>query len=299
MKKTFSSEVKDEMCNLNIKSVSEATAELAAMLIFGENTESDCILIRSSRAENTARIQALLKKTQNLRITIDVSEKKNTYEIRVPKDAAEGLGVYISSRGDIELDEEIIESEADKRAFLRFAFIVSGTITSPEKNYSCELFTVNENMAYIAAEILESLDIAANTVKRKEYFVTYLNDCDSVTRFLGLVGAQSSVLKLMAAQVEKDYRNQTNRIFNCRVANLDKTIKTAAIQCAAIEKLANSPAWEALQDELKTLAMLRLKNTQCNLAELGEMMSPPISKSTVNRRMNKILKLASDNKPNE
>lgn len=299
MKKTFSSEVKDEMCNLNIKNISEATAELAAMLIFGENTESDCILIRSFRAENTARIQALLKKTQNLRITIDISEKKNTYEIRVPKTVAEDLGVYISPRGDIELDEEIIENESNKRAFLRGAFIVSGTITPPEKNYSCELFTVNENMAYIAAEILESLGVTANTVKRKEYFVTYLNDCDSVTRFLGLIGAQASLLKLMAAQVEKDYRNQTNRIFNCRVANLDKTIKTAAIQCAAIDKLARTPAWDDLQDELKTLAMLRLKNTQCNLAELGEMMSPPMSKSTVNRRMNKILQLARANNTSE
>ena len=292
MEKTFSSEVKDELCLLNIKTLQAAAAELAAMLIFGENTDTDNIVIKSGRAENAARIQALLKKAGGQRIAIDVSERKNIYTVKIPKNAAENLGVYITEQGDIELDEEIIENENEKRAFLRGAFIVSGTITPPEKNYSCELFTMNENMAYIAAEILESLGVKANTVKRKEYFVTYLNDCESVTAFLGIIGAHTALLHLMTTQVEKDYRNQTNRIFNCRVANIDKMIKAAAGQCAVIERLMASQKWEELTPQLRALAELRMENKESSLAELGEKMSPPISKSAVNRRMSRLLELA-------
>lgn len=292
MKKSFSSLVKDELCTLNIKSKPEAASELAAMLIFGENYNGNKIIIKTTRAQNAARLQALFRKASGEEIFIDVTGKN--YLVMVSKSTAESIGVYSSEDGYIELDEDIFDEDVKKRAFLRGAFIASGTITPPEKTYSAELFTYNENMAYIAAELLDSFNIHANIIKRKDYFVTYLKDKNSVSDFLNVIGAHSSLMTLMTTQIEKDFRNRTNRATNCKVANLDKTISASAKQCSAIEKLYHSPRWESLDDELKAIAKLRIEHKDLSIAQLGEIMTPPLTKSSVNRRLNKLVELTKE-----
>lgn len=294
MKKSFSSLVKDELCSLNIKEKKDAAAELAAILIFGENTDLQTINIRSSRAHTAARIQALIKKVYHEDISIDVKGSGKSYSISLSVDAAEDIGLFFSDEGDIELDEDVFTDDSSKKAFLRGAFIIGGTINSPEKDYSCELLTYNKNIAYMASELLEEFKIHANTVKRKEYYVTYLKDSESVSDFLSIIGAHNSMMSFMMTQIEKDYKNQQNRQMNCRVANLDKTIAAAVLQCKAIEKIFNTPRWDKLDDQTKQLARLRLENTDISLNQLGEMINPPLSKSAVNRRLKKIIEMADE-----
>ena len=45
----------------------------------------------------------------------------------------------------------------------------------------------------------------------------------------------------------------------------------------------------SLPSELKELALLRLKNPQASLKELGESLTPKLSRSGVNHRMNKLI----------
>lgn len=294
MKKSFSSLVKDELCSLNIKEKKDAAAELAAILIFGENTDLKTVIIRSSRAHTAARVQALIKKIYQEDISIDVKGMGKSYSISLTTDAAENIGLFFSDEGDIELDEDVFTDESSKKAFLRGAFIIGGTINSPEKDYSCELLTYNKNIAFMASELLEEFKIHANTVKRKEHYVTYLKDSESVSDFLSIIGAHNSMMSLMMTQIEKDFNNQQNRQTNCRVANLDKTIAASALQCRAIEKIVNTSKWDKLDEQTKELAQLRLKNIDTSLTQLGKMLSSPLSKSAVNRRLQKILEMADE-----
>ena len=48
----------------------------------------------------------------------------------------------------------------------------------------------------------------------------------------------------------------------------------------------------ALPSELRETAELRMKFKDISLCELGAMMTPPISKSGVNHRLNKIIEIA-------
>ena len=290
-KKSFSLGVKEELCTVKFKE-EEARAELAAMILFGENIVDGSILIKTDHAEIAARIQAVLKKAVGEEIPIDILKGRKNFSVNITPEIAEETGVYLSSDGDIELDEDVYESDNTKRAFLRGAFIVSGTITDPFKGYSCELLTYNENMAYLSAEILEKFDIRANTVKRNNYFVTYLKDSNSVCDFLNIVGAHTLMMEMMVTQIEKDFNNRSNREAICRAANLDKTISASAKQCQAILKLQKSHIWNELDDTTKKLAELRLENYDLSLSEIGNRMSPPMTKSSVNRRMNKLLELS-------
>jgi len=292
-KKTFSSMVKDELCEVKFKE-EEAVAELCAMILFGENIENSDILIKTDRAQTAARIQAIFKKAFNEEVSIDILKGRRNYCVAISKKSAENAGVFFSNDGEIALDEDVYESENAKRAFLRGAFIISGTITDPVKGYCCELLTYNENMSYLAAEMLESFGIKANTIKRNNYYVTYLKDSTSVSDFLNIVGAHKLMMDLMVTQIQKDINNRNNRSSICKAANFDKTISASALQCKAILKLQKLPVWETLDEQTKEIAALRLENFDMPLSGIGEKMSVQMTKSSVNRRMKKLIDLAEE-----
>jgi len=291
--KTFSHQVKDELCEVKFKH-DEAISELAAMILFGENIANDTITLRSENPQIAARIQLILRKAIDEERSIDILRGRKNYVISFPAKLSEKAGVYFYEDGEIAFDEDVCETDNTKRAFLRGAFIMSGTISNPQKSYSCELVTFNENMSYLAADILESFGIKANTVKRNSYFITYLKDKSSVSDFLNIIGAHRSMLEFMVTQIQKDKNNNDNRTQNCFIANVDKTIAAAAEQCKAIMKIKDTPRWEELDDETKEIAQLRLDNFDLSLSAIGEKMTPPMTKSSVSRRMKKLIDLAEE-----
>lgn len=292
-KLTFSQKVKDELCELRIKR-DEAIAELAAMILFGENLHEGEMTLKTEHANIAARIQIVVKKATDEEVSIDLLKGRRNYAVLISGKLAQKAGVYFSEDGDIALDEDVYEDELLKRAFLRGAFIIGGTIISPDKGYSCELLTYNENMSYLACEMLESFGIKANTVKRNNYFVTYLKDKNSVNDFLNIIGAHKLMMDFMETQIERDFNNRENRTNNCQTANFDRAISASVEQCKAIIILKDSPKWKTLDEETRKLAELRLENGDLSLAEIGSLMLPPMTKSSVNRRMKKLINLSED-----
>ena len=63
----------------------------------------------------------------------------------------------------------------------------------------------------------------------------------------------------------------------------DKEIQIAAI---------NAVGLDSLPEELRALAELRLQNPFDSLRELGQKLTPPLSRSGVNHRLEKIIDLA-------
>ena len=79
---------------------------------------------------------------------------------------------------------------------------------------------------------------------------------------------------------------------NCDSANLDKTVAAAREQLAAIERLRESGRLDALPDKLQEAARLRIENPELNLAQLGALCGPPVSKSAFSHRIHKLMELA-------
>ena len=63
----------------------------------------------------------------------------------------------------------------------------------------------------------------------------------------------------------------------------------ATEQILAIKEIEKKIGLNSLPSELKELALLRLKNPQASLKELGESLMPKLSRSGVNHRMNKLI----------
>ena len=66
----------------------------------------------------------------------------------------------------------------------------------------------------------------------------------------------------------------------------------AARQLEAIKYIKKTVGLEALPDDLREIAALRLENPEMSLRALGEHLDPPISRSGANHRMQRLLEYA-------
>ena len=88
--------------------------------------------------------------------------------------------------------------------------------------------------------------------------------------------------------------NKINRIVNCETANLNKTINASIEQIEAIKKLKANKKFEKMDETLKEIAELRLRNPNKSLVELGRLLKQPVGKSGVNYRLKKIMEIANE-----
>ena len=88
--------------------------------------------------------------------------------------------------------------------------------------------------------------------------------------------------------------NKINRIVNCETANLNKTINASIEQIEAIKRLKKSRKFEKMDECLREIAELRLKNPNASLVELGQMLEKTVGKSGVNYRLKKIMEIANE-----
>ena len=65
-------------------------------------------------------------------------------------------------------------------------------------------------------------------------------------------------------------------------------------QIDAVNSLIRNGKIESLPDELKATAYLRLENSSLSLEDLARITSPPISKSGLNHRLEKIIRIAEE-----
>ena len=127
---------------------------------------------------------------------------------------------------------------------------------------------------------------------KKNKIILYLKEGEEISKLLALIGANKAVLKFEEIRVIKDTRNNINRLVNCETANLNKTINASVKQIEAIKKLKASKKFNNLDDGLKELAELRIKNPDATYEELGKMLSKPIGKSGVSHRLEKIVEIS-------
>ncbi len=111
---------------------------------------------------------------------------------------------------------------------------------------------------------------------------------------LTFIGAQRCTLELMNVKIWKDVRNKANRIANCDSANIDKVVKAAMRQIEDIRLIQRNIGLDALSQELREIAELRLENRDMSLQEIGESLSVPISRSGVNHRFKKLAAIADE-----
>ena len=164
--------------------------------------------------------------------------------------------------------KEITSRTRYKVAFLRGAFLASGSVNRPESSYRIEIFSPVESEMQFVQKIFSNLDFVARIYLRKENFVVYMKEADSVCDFLGMIGAEKAVERFEGARNLKEIKLHVNRITNVELARLDSVINTAQRQLADIRLLQsrNVKVREILQEAMD----IRLQFPECSTGELAK-----------------------------
>lgn len=186
----------------------------------------------------------------------------------------------------------VTEKSCCKRAYLRGAYLCGGSITDPGKSYHLEIVCKDEKTASRIVQLFEAFDVDAKLVLRGKYHLVYIKDSSTIVLALNVCEAPVALMEYENAIIVKEMRNSINRQNNCDVANLNKTISAAQDIISDIEILMGTKEYEALPDNVKEVAQLRIEHPDASLKELGEMLDPPLGKSGVNHRLRKLSVMA-------
>lgn len=195
-----------------------------------------------------------------------------------------------------DVNSNLKQEEQIARLSLREAFIKSGFITDPNKEYHLEFLFKIKKKAEELRILLENFGLQAKTTKKGNGYITYIKDSEDIVNFLALIGANNAVLRFEETRVLKEARNNVNRLVNCETANLNKTLEAAKNQIQAIKFLKIKGNFNKLTEELQEIAEIRLKNPDLSYEEIGKMLKKPLSKSGVNHRLSKIIQISKEGK---
>ena len=199
----------------------------------------------------------------------------------------------------------LIADDCCKKSYIKGAFVSCATSNIVIKNYDNKHrnnssgyhleFVFNfENLADDFVKLLEIFNIPSKVTIRKNSPIVYIKEYQLICDMLALVGASHAVLTLQNEVAIREVRNNVNRQTNCFNANLNKTVGAAVKQMKAIKIIQDNMGLENLDEPLMELCLIRLANPDESLETLRKLYSYNISKSGINHRLEKIVKIADE-----
>lgn len=183
-------------------------------------------------------------------------------------------------------------SRLERETILQMLYLAIGAWSEPSGNYHLELSFPRILPADICLNYLQGYGLHFKYLDRPSARVLYLKDGREIGLFLQLAGCVNSYMDYEDLRVEKEVKNQVNRVVNCDSANADRLAEASARQFQAIEWIKKRRGLELLPEKLRAAAQVRLANPGLNLAELGQKLDPPLGKSGMNHRLKKIEEIA-------
>ena len=304
---SFSGTVKEELSRQISTARHCRIAETAALLsLCGRFTADGALRMQTENSAVIRKYFTLVQKTFNIETEIAVREnrqmkKGHIYYVEIKDDAlirtvllATKLSREQNSGGALVLNNSLlIQQTCCKRAFIRGAFLASGSISDPEKGYHFEIVCPDERKAGQLQELIRSFGIDAKVVVRKKSHVVYVKEGAQIVDILAVMEANMALMNLENIRILKEMRNTVNRKVNCEMANINKTVS------AAVKQIEDIKLFQSLNDGLAEIAELRLQYPEATLKELGMMLNPQVGKSGVNHRLRKLSAIADELRVNK
>ena len=288
---SFSSEIKQEL-SWQLPSARHCRlAEISAILSFCSHVEAGTEGTGNVRmhTENLAvarKYFTLLKKTFNINMNVSVRQNRKPHGNR---------SFEITALTDMTAVRHVlIQNPCCRRAFIRGAFLASGSVSDPEKSYHFEIVCPERAMAEQLSGMLESFGVEAKITLRKHSYILYVKEGSQIADILNVMEAHVGLMKFENIRILKEMRNSVNRQVNCETANLNKTVSAAVKQIEDIQYIQSTIGFEKLPENLAEIARLRLEQPGMSLKELGQMLTPPVGKSGVNHRLRKLSFIAEE-----
>ncbi|HHY47573.1 MAG TPA: DNA-binding protein WhiA [Firmicutes bacterium] len=224
--------------------------------------------------------------------------KTRTYLLRIPAgagcdDALERLGLKAHVfNADDGIQPSLVQGRCCRGSYLRGAFLSAGYVNDPVRGYHLEIVVDTRGYAEGIQLLLRSLGIKSGVAARKGSHVVYIKGSDAISSVLGIMGAHGALLRLESVRVDRGIKNEVNRLVNCDTGNLSRVVNASLRQVEAITLIRETSGLESLPPALREIARMRLQHPDASLRELGDMFHPRISKSGIENRLRRIMRVA-------
>lgn len=202
-------------------------------------------------------------------------------------------GVEAPLPDDLGLRREMLSLKCPecRAAFFRGIFLGCGSISDPETAFHLE-FRLPPARADAVASLLSEDGEPPRRVTRRDKIGLYYKKSTLIGEFFSLIGENGFYFEIADKQIERQIRVMENRLTNCEMKNLEKTVNAALVQIEAVKVLFLSGEIERLPAELRETAVLRLEYDDDSLSKLAARHVPPITKSGLNNRLRRIIEAA-------
>ncbi len=288
---SFSSEIKEELSRQLPAARHCRLAELAAILSFcggdrGRGGELHGVGMHTENLAVARKYFTLLRKTFNIDMDVSVRQTKGSRGSR---------SYYVRAYADLSAVRHfLIQNLCCKRAFIRGAFLASGSVSDPEKGYHFEIVCGTAEKAEQLRQLIGSFHIEAKITMRKKNYIIYIKEGSQIVDILNVMEAHVALMNFENIRILKEMRNSVNRQVNCETANINKTVSAAVKQIEDIRYIQKTIGFGQLPESLEEIAELRLEQPGATLKELGQMLTPAVGKSGVNHRLRKLSMIAEE-----
>jgi DNA-binding protein WhiA len=306
---SFSTKVKTELQSLK-HNICCNKAELSALLHINgsieKNSEGISLVFQSTNNAVVRRFMSLTKDLYKIEVTllqkqINKLRKHDLFVVKISRRVDYLISdLSLINKDSVffqDVDENLISNECCKKAYLRGAFLASGSINSPETSaYHLEIQSFSLSQANVIKAISNEFDLNAKTSQNKRGYITYIKEAEKIADFLRVIGASNSLFDFEDSRIKRDFRNSINRVINCDIANEKKAMDAANKQLEYIEIIEKKSQISNLSKSMQEAIFLRKKYPEASLLELSyaslEHFDEQISKSALNHRFRAIKDLA-------
>jgi DNA-binding protein WhiA len=183
--------------------------------------------------------------------------------------------------------QRVLARRCCRGAYLRGALLGAGSLSGPRDPH-LEIRTAELEGARFLAAVAAREGAELRVLDRRRHAVAYAKGTEAIADVLVAAGATDTVLVLEESSVLAAIRADANRLANADHANLVRTGRAAHVQLEAVRRL----DLDALPDELRELATLRLRHPTASIAELARRCRPPTTKASAYRRLRKLQQIA-------
>lgn len=287
---SFSQKIESEISHITKCSISARQAVIAGVFCTASIAEEGkpARSVKLGRDASDCIISFLRK--ENIEPVIDSSKRE--VKIEIPEECVEQFDLLFSVCFRESVSEILSANREFARSFLRGAFISCGYCSNPENAYRIELHLHNERIIDVVSQMLSAENIQFTIKSRKAVTVVTIQNGDHVSDFLGIIGASSSLLEFENIRAQHELLSGLTRTMNCDMGNAKRQSDAGAVRDELIMKLLASEKANSLPPQLREAAEIHIANPGASIAELGRMMNPPIGKSGMNHRLNKLIEIA-------
>lgn len=301
---SFAQTVKQEILQAPLEPF-ETPAFLSALFAINGKYENDVLRFKSVSLGLIRRVMALIKSQYDVPLEIShagdekLTQLKYHYlSISQPDGLIHELGLMEDEQYAEHIDEVIMTRKEAKIAYLKGAFLASGSLNSPlSSSYHLEISTHKKSLAEDLRELFDHLNLPAKVFhRRKSLSVVYLKESERIADFLRTIGARNALFTFEDERIKRDFYNSITRVMNIELANQNKTIMAADKQLKNIAILENIGEIDDLSSGLLEAIELRKKYPELSLLELSLKaetdLNKRITKSGLNHRFRQIEALA-------